>query len=207
VSGTQTMVVALVLGGLIIVGSFILLYRHQSGGFEFSLAGIFKANLKLSDDTKKKAVQAVGAAAEAKDQSSELAETNLRSKMSDVQKVTLRRALWVDDHPDNNVNETVALELLGVFVVSATSNRAALRYLNALEFDVVITDLDRGGNSEDGRALLDILRTASPQMPVVFYIGNAERHRDVLLAAGARAVEDQPSALISAVLMPPKPSS
>jgi CheY-like chemotaxis protein len=206
-SGTQTMIVALVLGGLVIVGGFVLLYRHQTGGFEFSLAGVFKAKLTLSDDTKQKAAQAVGAAAKAKNQPSESAEIELRSQVSEVKKVTLKRALWVDDHPDNNVNETVALELLGVFVVSATSNRAALRYLSALEFDVVITDLDRGGNNEDGSALLDTLRTTRPQLPVVFYVGNAERHRGALLAAGARAVEDQPAALISAVLAPPKSPS
>jgi hypothetical protein len=52
---------------------------------------------------------------------------------------TFARVLWVDDQPDNNPYETIALEKPGKFVTEATSTEAALHFLDRTDFTVLIT--------------------------------------------------------------------
>lgn len=112
----------------------------------------------------------------------------------------LARVLWVDDNPDYNLYETVALERLGLFVTKATSTAAGEFYLNALSISLVVTDLRRGGDPNAGRDLLAKVRASRPELPVIIYTTGADAKRDDLLAAGAADVADLPGDLVAAVL-------
>lgn len=112
----------------------------------------------------------------------------------------LARVLWVDDNPDYNLYETVALERLGLFVTKATSTAAGEFYLNALSISLVVTDLRRGGDPNAGRELLAKVRASRPELPVIIYTTGADAKRDDLLAAGAADVADLPGDLVAAVL-------
>jgi CheY-like chemotaxis protein len=109
------------------------------------------------------------------------------------------RVLWVDDHPDNNLYETVALENLGKFVTKTTSTQAAMVYLSKLKFDLALTDLGRSGNPLAGLDFVRQARMAHPQLPLVVYTMDAARHRQDLVETGADAVVDRPDALVAAV--------
>ena len=63
-----------------------------------------------------------------------------------VESVSRTRVLWVDDNPDNNIEEYLMLRALGLTITQATSNTAADRYRARLAFDLVITDLGRGSD-------------------------------------------------------------
>lgn len=196
---TQTFITVVVA----VLGTFILIFlllRRRPGSAEFSVGNLFKATVSLTPEDKTKAVEAIGTAAEEKGRSSSAAASQARSEVSSLNKAPISRVLWVDDHPDNNVNETLALLHLGVFVVTATSNRAARRYLDDIEFNAVITDLGRAAHRDDGAALVKDLHADKPDMPVIVYTGNASAVRSELTHEGATAVEDEPAALLSAVL-------
>jgi CheY-like chemotaxis protein len=198
-TSTQTFIAVLVA----LIGTFILIFvllHRRPGSAEFSVGDLFKAKVSLDSDDKTKAVEAIGNAAEEKGKSSAMATIQARSDVSSLNKVPISRVLWVDDHPDNNVNETLALLHLGVFVVTATSNRAARRYLDDIEFNAVITDLGRPPRGDDGAALVKELHADKPKLPVIVYTGNAPAVRLELTRDGAAAVEDEPAALLNAIL-------
>ncbi|MBM2622028.1 hypothetical protein JIG36_41650 [Actinoplanes sp. LDG1-06] len=101
---------------------------------------------------------------------------------------TLARVLWLDDEPDNNLYETVALEQLGRFVTKTTTVDAALHYLGELDFELVIT-------GRNGVGLIKRMRGAGLTQPVVVYTTNASQ----LTVLGAQAVIDHPHELVKAV--------
>jgi CheY-like chemotaxis protein len=111
----------------------------------------------------------------------------------------LARLLWVDDDPDNNLYETVALEQLGRFVTKATSTEAALRYLDELKFALIITDLGRDHDRRAGEELIRRVRAQGQSLPIVVYTMDAAQKRADLLALGADAVVDLPHELIHEV--------
>lgn len=203
-NGTETLIAVLSLGFGVLVVILVLMLAalrlRRSGEVEFSIAEIFSAKLTLPAEEKAKAVDAIRAAAESKGSSPAAAADELRSRVSSLDQVTIKRALWVDDEPDNNVYETLTLTRLGVFVTNTTSNDAARLYLARIHFDLVITDLGREGTTDNGFVLVDELHTTRPQLPIVVYTANADRYRAELQGAGACAVADQPAPLIDAVL-------
>jgi PleD family two-component response regulator len=71
---------------------------------------------------------------------------NLGAPLQLPSTIRLRRILWVDDKPDQNLYETLALEQLGLAITKATASRAAFSYLGAQSYRVVITDLGRPGD-------------------------------------------------------------
>jgi CheY-like chemotaxis protein len=199
-SGTQTFVVVLVLGIGVLALMVLALRSRTPATAQLGIGDVFSFTLSLSPADKDKAANAVGDAAAARGQSEADAAGRLRTRVADLDHVPLRRALWVDDKPDNNVYENLALARLGVFVTSATSNNAARRYLAEMSFDLVITDLGRGPTTDNGNVLIKELHADQPALPVIVYTVDAAGRRRELLAAGATAVEDEPDALIAAVL-------
>ncbi|HZU16810.1 MAG TPA: response regulator [Candidatus Dormibacteraeota bacterium] len=122
-----------------------------------------------------------------------------RQAIEDMSALSLARLLRVDDHPDHNCYETVALERIGILVTVATSTEAARFYLQQLPFDLLITDLGRGAEPKAGRDLLRRVRATRPELPVIVYTWKAEPVRAGLLAEGAAAVVDLPGDLVVAV--------
>jgi PleD family two-component response regulator len=109
-----------------------------------SFGDLFQAEITLDERSTALAEEAVRRAAEERGESVDV------SPVQDTS-TRLARVLWVDDNPDNNFYETVALERLGRFVTKTTSTSAALRYLAELPFSLVITDVGRGGDHGHGK--------------------------------------------------------
>jgi len=79
--------------------------------------------------------------------------------------------LWVDDHPENNLNERKMFRQLGAEIDTATSSNEALDMLSRGAYDIVISDMSRNGNATAGVEFLSELRKTNSTTPLIFYIG------------------------------------
>ena len=84
-------------------------------------------------------------------------------------RVAGQRILWVDDRPDNNLNERHALEAMGLRIDLATSTREALARLGKARYRLVITDMKRQDDPQAGLALLNEVGQRWQGLPVIFY--------------------------------------
>jgi CheY-like chemotaxis protein len=75
------------------------------------------------------------------------------------------RALWVDDHPENNLWERRALRSLGMEVDVTLNNVEALDRLRRNEYEVLITDLGRDDPADKVTDLFSALRAPAFQPP------------------------------------------
>jgi CheY-like chemotaxis protein len=80
--------------------------------------------------------------------------------------------LWVDDHPENNLNERRMFHQLGVDIDSAKSTEEALAMLAAAKYDVIFSDMARGDEAAAGLDLLRKLQQRGNKVPVIFYMGS-----------------------------------
>jgi CheY-like chemotaxis protein len=186
-------IAALLFGMAVLVVVAILLWRagDRGGGAKVSLSfgELFQAQITLDERNTSSAEKAVQRAAEQRGET---------VTVSPVQDTTTRlaRVLWVDDNPDNNLYETIALEQLGRFVTKATSTGAALRYLTELPFSLVITDVARGDDLRAGDDLIQRIRATNKTLPIIVYTVDAEAQHDRLRNLGADDVVDLPNDLI-----------
>lgn len=81
------------------------------------------------------------------------------------------QALWIDDCPDNNVNEIRMFRQLRVAIDVATTTEAALEMMKATEYDLVLSDMARGNQADAGLDFLRQLRSSDKTTPVIFYVG------------------------------------
>jgi CheY-like chemotaxis protein len=79
--------------------------------------------------------------------------------------------LWVDDKPENNVNERRMFRQLDVDIDTATDNEKALAAL-AAAYDLVISDIARPSQTSSGLDLTKHLHAHGLNVPVVFYVGD-----------------------------------
>ena len=108
------------------------------------------------------------------------------------------RILWVDDHPENNINEKRTLEDFGVQVDQVRSATEALERLLGRPFNLILSDMDRDGCSDAGLELLRTLRLSDCPIPLVLYVGEVDLNRGVLV--GAFGIADRPEPLVHLVL-------
>ncbi|TCC25222.1 response regulator [Kribbella speibonae] len=180
---------------VIVIGMGTLLYRVVKRGGRgeatISVAQLFTANIKLETalDDRTKATKAIRSAAQERGEVIEQVAVPEDS-------TRFARILWVDDQPDNNLLETVALESLGRFVTHTTSTRAGLRYLAELNYSLAVTDIGRHGDPKAGIEFLHRVRRKYPQLPLIVYTLNAHIVAEEAIAAGADAVVDQPDELL-----------
>lgn len=80
--------------------------------------------------------------------------------------------LWVDDKPENNVNERRMFRQLDVDIDTATDNEKALAALATAAYDLVISDIARPGQTSSGLDLTKDLQAHGLNVPVVFYVGD-----------------------------------
>ena len=106
----------------------------------------------------------------------------------------------MDDKPDQNLYETLALERLGLAITKATGSGAAFSYLGAQSYGIVITDLGRPGDDCAGIEFVRELQKRFPEVKVVVYTFGSSIPVDDLKHAGASAVVTTPQALLSAVV-------
>jgi hypothetical protein len=106
------------------------------------------------------------------------------------------RILWLDNHPEWNSWEIACLEAAGARVRTVESTRAALALL-ADGYDLVISDIDRGGNATEGIVALPLLHKAAPTTPVILYVGSLQ---PTGLPAGAFGITNRPDELLHLVM-------
>jgi CheY-like chemotaxis protein len=192
----STNVLILILGLAVIVLIAILLFRALGRGTPgeatFTLAELFSATVKIGSQDTAKVNEAVSEAAKQRG-----GPPDAEPAVSSPRATHLARVLWVDDNPDNNLYETVALERLGRVVTKATSTDAGMAYLSQqLGFALVITDLGRRDDPKAGITLIRRMQQSGIALPVVVYTMNANQHRAEVIAAGGKAVADTPGQLL-----------
>lgn len=180
--------------------SFIILFsrRGTSGRMSFSIAKVFEASIDIDADSVRRAEEDIEkAAAENKD----TREPPGPIDIGEIPQTRLMRILWVDDNPDGNINEIIALERLGFFVTKATRTESALRYLRSgLGFSLVVSDARRNDDHTAGQKFLELIRADGDLLPTIIYTMGAQRIMIPLLASGATAVVETPEALVGHAL-------
>jgi CheY-like chemotaxis protein len=91
------------------------------------------------------------------------------------------RMLWIDDHPENNLNERNMFRQLKVEIDMARSTEEALDILKIGKYDIIISDIARNGEATAGLTLLKRLQKEkeSQRTPVIFYVGVFEPKRGI----------------------------
>lgn len=193
--------VSLILGALLILALVGLFWRiakkGTSGRAKIAIVDLFELDVELTSEDRAQAAESIEQVAVERGKPAGLNE--VKHDIEGLRRVKPMRVLWVDDTPDNNVYEAIALEHLGCFVTAATSTESAEEYLDNIDFTVVITDLGRAGDPRAGVELATSVRKRSLNVPVIAYTFDAEANKH-LLADGFSAIADAPAELISAVL-------
>ena len=102
------------------------------------------------------------------------------------------RILYVDDHEDTSFMLTYLLGQSDYEVVTASSIAEALNRLEKEKFDLYV--LDKRLPDGSGLDLCRKLNRATPDIPVIFYTGDAYAlHREEGLCAGAEAYVAKPN--------------
>lgn len=79
--------------------------------------------------------------------------------------------LWVDDYPENNLNEREMFRKLKVEIDIAKSTEEAIGILKNGSYDLVISDMARGDKATAGLEFLEQFRKGDKTTPVIFYVG------------------------------------
>lgn len=118
------------------------------------------------------------------------------------ERLSIRKILWVDDTPQNNVWERQALEAYGVRFTLACDTSEAERLVGADgPFAAIISDLGRPGDAKAGFTLLGNLRESRNQTPYFIYTaGIAAKLGPIAQSLGAQGLTDNPDALIEMVV-------
>jgi CheY-like chemotaxis protein len=107
------------------------------------------------------------------------------------------RILWVDDEPDNNIEEQMLLSQLGAQITSAENTTAALTDLRTRTFDVVISDMKRGEETTAGLTLLAKMSEDHFNVPIIIYTGTDQS--DQSRPAGVFGITNTPDELVHLV--------
>lgn len=108
------------------------------------------------------------------------------------------RVLWVDDLPDSTVSERAVLGSIGVIVDIALDTAEALTRVETAKFDLIISDIERGGDQAAGISFARALarRRASPLL--IFYVAEFDPERG--LPTGVLGGTTRPDELLHLVL-------
>lgn len=112
------------------------------------------------------------------------------------------KVLWVDDHPENNIDLQVALQTLGILVICIDSNDTITQaFESTSNFDIVITDIyrDEIGNGrrkaepEGGLETINTVKNNYPNTKVIIYAGQwATLHRNDTLKTPVIRITNYP---------------
>jgi CheY-like chemotaxis protein len=178
---------------------------------EFSLKGAgFEASAKRKQAEAAAALAAAAAARseptatpestalEVREAADVVAETVTPRMLRKAKRATV---LWVDDRPDNNLNERRSLEALGVSFLLARSTDEAIEILQRQHVDAIISDMGRPPDPRAGYTLLSKLRNSGNSTPFVIYAGsNAPEHKAEARRAGAMGSTNRASELFEYVM-------
>ena len=116
------------------------------------------------------------------------------------------RALWVDDHPENNIYEKQFFEKHKIAVHPVLSSADALRLLAIYDYDLIISDMGRGEDRLAGVRLVEQMRAKGDRTPAVIYTvrtdtaAKQQAQRDLVAKAGAQEVAVTPEDVREVVL-------
>ncbi|MFA1549609.1 response regulator [Actinomadura chokoriensis] len=79
------------------------------------------------------------------------------------------KILWVDDHPRGNLSLISLFRTSGMEVDTVKSSKDALEKLRVMSYDILLTDLQRGSDSNAGNFLLQELVRLDLKVPAVVY--------------------------------------
>ncbi|WP_306318705.1 MULTISPECIES: response regulator [unclassified Streptomyces] len=102
------------------------------------------------------------------------------------------RILWVDDHPSSVAPLVELFRGVGMTVELTVSTDEAMPLLRSRPYDILISDIDRGGDPQAGIRMLRTLENDRVRVPVLFYTGNFDPERGVdrrIFAATTSPVE------------------
>ncbi len=106
------------------------------------------------------------------------------------------KLLWVDDIPAGIVNESRLFEQAGIVITRALTSVDAFAKLDMNNYDLVLSDISRGGDNKAGIHFSDALAGRQNAPPLIFYVGAAQRP----CPAHAFGITDRPDELIHLVL-------
>lgn len=109
--------------------------------------------------------------------------------------------LWVDDHPENNVNERTILEHYGLQFSLALNTEQALKLMNDNKFSLIISDMGRKEGNHEGYVLLEQIRELDKNIPFIIYAGsNSSEHIKQTIEKGGQGCTNDLSELIDLVI-------
>ena len=109
--------------------------------------------------------------------------------------------LWVDDRPDNNINERNAFEAMGTTFSLAVTTNEALANINRRQFAAIISDMGGKEGPREGYVLLDKLRESGDQTPLFFYAAsNSPEHKREAIEHGGQGYTNNPQELFRMVM-------
>jgi CheY-like chemotaxis protein len=106
--------------------------------------------------------------------------------------------LWVDDHPENNLNERGMFHQMKAEIDIAKSTEEALHILKNGRYDLVISDMARGDEPAAGLAFLKGLREYDRTTPVIFYVGLFDAEKGT--PPQSRGITNRPDELVHLTL-------
>lgn len=116
-------------------------------------------------------------------------------------KVKRNRILWVDDYPINNESVVNLFEDKDIqFDIALTTKQGLELYKNEL-YDLIITDMGRGDESDAGLSLLKELKLLHCKIPIIVYASRRaiERYGEESLRLGAYKVTNGIGNIISVI--------
>ena len=87
--------------------------------------------------------------------------------------------LWVDDRPEGNAPLVELFRAAGMHVDIALTTEDATPLFRRRLYDVIISDLDRDGDSRAGIKMLRSLEQYKVEVPVLIYTGRFDPERGV----------------------------
>ncbi|MFE8600636.1 response regulator [Archangium violaceum] len=109
--------------------------------------------------------------------------------------------LWVDGDFGSRYSTHSDLEVCGISIYNTSSMEDARRLISQQSFKLVITDMERSGDSTAGYSLLRWIRSNHPALPVIMYWqeGGSRENQDIARKSGALLSTGDGSELIAAV--------
>jgi CheY-like chemotaxis protein len=118
------------------------------------------------------------------------------------------KVLWVDDRPENNVNERKTMEAMGIEFALALSTGDALRQLETQKFAAIISDMGRKEGPREGYVLLEAVRAKDKRIPFFIYArSRAPEHQGEATLRGAQGTTNIASELVDTVVRALRPTA
>jgi DNA-binding response OmpR family regulator len=109
--------------------------------------------------------------------------------------------LWVDDHPENNIEEARFLERRKIAVYRAKTSDEALAMLAMYEYRAVISDMNRDDKPLAGLDLVKEMRRRKDATPFFLYtVVPSAAQQSLLVEAGGQRATVTSDELYAAVL-------